>query len=47
METKRDNAADPNTGKSDGKNKSDGKKTMWVTIFRCFHCGKHGHNLPR
>ena len=29
------------------KKKSSGKKTLWVTIFRCFHCGKHGHNLPK
>ena len=28
------------------KNKT-GKKTLWVTIFRCFYCGKHGHNLPK
>ena len=20
---------------------------MWVTIFRCFECGKHGHKLPK
>ena len=20
-------------------------KTMWVTIFKCFHCGKRGHDL--
>ena len=20
-------------------------KTMWVTIFKCFHCGKNGHDL--
>ena len=31
----------------DGKQKKTGKKTLWVTVFRCFHCGKHGHNLPR
>ena len=22
-------------------------KTLWVTVFRCFFCGKHGHNLPK
>ena len=22
-------------------------KTLWVTVFKCFHCGKHGHNLPK
>ena len=27
--------------------KKTGKKTLWVTIFKCFHCGKHGHNLPK
>ena len=33
---------------SDGKKKKkSGSKTLWVTIFRCFHCGKHGHNLRR
>ena len=29
------------------KKKSSGTKTLWVTIFRCFHCGKHGHKLPQ
>ena len=29
------------------KNKKSDKKLLWVTIFRCFHCGKHGHNLPK
>ena len=24
-----------------------GKKTLWVTVFRCFECGKHGHRLPK
>ena len=23
------------------------QENLWVTIFRCFHCGKHGHNLRR
>ena len=22
-------------------------KTLWVTVFKCFHCGKHGHNLSK
>ena len=47
---KHDNAADRDIVKSDGEEKkkqTDGKKTMWVTVFRCFHCGKHGHNLPK
>ena len=22
-------------------------KTLWVTVFKCFYCGKHGHNLPK
>ena len=30
----------------DGKKKT-GTKTMWVTAFRCFNCGKHGHRLPK
>ena len=38
-----DNAADRNVVE---KKKSD-SKTLWVTIFRCFHCGKHGHDLRR
>ena len=45
-----DSAGDrPDTVQEDGKKKNNktGKKTLWVTIFRCFHCGKHGHNLPR
>ena len=25
--------------------KKTGVKTMWVTIFKCFHCGKRGHDL--
>ena len=37
-------AADRND--DDGKKKT-GTKTLWVTVFRCFHCGKHGHNLPK
>ena len=27
------------------KKKTDDVKTMWVTIFKCFHCGKNGHDL--
>ena len=23
------------------------KKTLWVTVFKCFQCGKHGHKLPK
>ena len=29
------------------KKKAGDQKTLWVTVFRCFHCGKHGHNLPK
>ena len=29
------------------KKKTGDQKTLWVTVFRCFHCGKHGHNLPK
>ena len=25
----------------------NGEKTMWVTIFKCFKCGKHGHDLAK
>ena len=39
-------AADCNND-GDGKKKKTGTKTLWVTIFKCFHCGKHGHNLPK
>ena len=28
-------------------NKDKGTKSLWVTVFRCFFCGKHGHNLPK
>ena len=44
---KHDTPDDPTAVKSDGKKMSGGKKTMWVTVFRCFHCGKHGHDLRR
>ena len=37
---------DRDIGPKDGKKKT-GEKTLWVTVFRCFHCGKHGHNLPK
>ena len=33
--------------KQDEKKTKTGKKPDWVTIFRCFHCGKYSHNLPR
>ena len=29
------------------KKKTDDVKTMWVTIFKCFHCGKNGHDLVK
>ena len=32
--------------KTKSKNKT-GEKTMWVTIFKCFNCGKHGHDLVK
>ena len=32
--------------KTKSKNKT-GEKTMWVTIFKCFNCGKHGHDLAK
>ena len=44
-----DRKPDKNRGKNpakDGKKKSN-KKTMWVDVQKCFHCGKHGHNLPK
>ena len=31
----------------DDTTKKGTKKTLWVTVFKCFHCGKHGHNLPK
>jgi len=41
-------SADLDVVKFDGKKKQSGDtKTLWVTIFRCFHCGKHGHRLPK
>ena len=31
-----------------GKGKKSGtKKTLWVTVFRCFHCNRPGHKLPK
>ena len=29
------------------KGKETDTKTLWVTVFKCFYCGKHGHNLPK
>ena len=29
------------------KEKDTGTKTLWVTVFKCFFCGKHGLNLPK
>ena len=26
--------------------KEKGTKSLWVTVFKCFSCGKHGHSLP-
>ena len=41
-------AAEVHTVKDGEKKKKEpGTKTMWVTVFKCFHCGKHGHNLPK
>ena len=28
------------------KNAADAK-SLWVTVFKCFQCGKPGHNLPK
>ena len=45
--------ANPNSSATNHKVKQDEKKTKtgkkpdWITVYRCFHCGKHGHNLPR
>ena len=33
--------------KNTTKEKKKGTKTLWVTVFKCFYCGKHGHNLPK
>ena len=29
------------------KKKNMHEKTLWVTIFKCFQCGKRGHKLPK
>ena len=29
------------------KNKNINDKSLWVTIFKCFQCGKRGHKLPK
>ena len=34
-------------GKTSTSNKKTGVKTMWVTIFKCFNCGKRGHDLSK
>ena len=34
-------------GDGDNPSKKAGVKTMWVTIFKCFHCGKRGHDLNK
>ena len=31
----------------DDTTKKGTKKTLWVTVFKCFYCGKQGHNLPK
>ena len=36
-----------NTVKDGNEKKTNGKKTMWVEVQKCFNCGKHGHNLPK
>ena len=36
----------PQHAVEDTKKKQDAK-TLWVTVFKCFYCGKHGHNLPK
>ena len=40
----------PSAGKGKPGNKPKAKtkgKANWVNTFRCFECGKRGHNLPR
>ena len=39
-------AEQPAATKFKSKNKT-GEKTMWVTVFKCFNCGKHGHDLVK
>ena len=34
-------------GDDDNPSKKAGVKTMWVTIFKCFTCGKRGHDLTK
>ena len=34
-------------GTAGNRNTVKTKWNLWVTIFRCFHCGKHDHNLPK
>ena len=29
------------------KKTNNGEKTLWVTFFKCFQCGKRGHKLPK
>ena len=35
------------TNPSRPEKKKTAEKTMWVTVFKCFQCGKHGHKLPK
>ena len=34
-------------GDDNNLSKKAGVKTMWVTIFKCFTCGKRGHDLTK
>ena len=29
------------------KKNINGNKSLWVTVFKCFQCGKRGHKLPK
>ena len=29
------------------KKKNINDKSLWVTVFKCFQCGKRGHKLPK
>ena len=37
----------PTRSTSTKTKKAINEKTLWVTVFKCFQCGKRGHKLPK
>ena len=40
-------AKQPVRGGTKPKKHINENKTLWVTVFKCFQCGKRGHKLPK